>query len=106
MSKFIIVTTTIDKSDLAEKLAIKIIENKLGACVQIFPIKSFYNWQGKLEKSDEFLLFIKTKKELFKNLQEFIRANHSYELPEIISFNIKKGLKEYKMWMLENLISQ
>ncbi|SNR60259.1 divalent-cation tolerance protein CutA [Desulfurobacterium atlanticum] len=100
MEKFITVITTTETEKEAEKIAETLVSEKLAACVQIIPsIKSVYRWQGKVEKSEEHLLFIKTKESLFEKVEKAIKENHSYEVPEIISIPVNSGSKEYLEWI-------
>lgn len=63
----------------------KIVKTKLAACVNIVPtVTSIYVWQNELEESDEALMIIKTHRDRIDQLIEFIKANHSYTVPEII----------------------
>ena len=51
---------TAGSRDEADKLAAGLIKSKLAACVNIMPqIESIYEWDGKIERSQEFLLMIK-----------------------------------------------
>lgn len=104
MNKYIIILTTIDNQNSAESLAEQLVKSKLAACVQISNIKSYYRWKGTFEKSDEFLLMIKTEKKIYKEVEQFILSNHSYELPEIISIKIEDGFANYFDWVDENLL--
>ncbi|MFH1710769.1 MAG: divalent-cation tolerance protein CutA [Nanoarchaeota archaeon] len=98
MAKNIMVYTTAENNKSAEKLARGIIDNKLGACVQISEVKSVYNWKGKQECSKEIKLSIKTTNKKYEELQNFIIKNSKYELPEIVSVDIK-GYKKYLNWI-------
>ena len=103
MEKFIMIITTTETEEEAEKIAEIVVSEKLAACVQIIPsIKSVYRWQGKVEKSKEQLLFIKTKTGLFEKVEKAIKENHSYEVPEIVAVPINNGSKEYFEW-IENV---
>jgi len=99
--EYIIVKTTVENRNDAEKLAKKIVEVKLGACVQISEVKSVYRWKGKIETAKEFKIEIKTKSTNYKKLEEFIIKNHKYELPEIISVKINNGYRKYLNWIGE-----
>ena len=98
---YIIVTTTIENQKDADELAKKIIEVKLGACVQAWEIKSTYRWKGKIELKKEFKLEIKTPSENYSRLKEFIIENHKYEIPEIVAVKIKNGYGKYLNWIEE-----
>lgn len=95
----IIILTTVAKKSDARKLAKLLVEKNLVACVNIIKIeKSIYQWKGKINESGEYLLLIKSAKPYGK-LESFIRKNHPYEIPEIISFSITKGYKKYLNWV-------
>ena len=95
----VVMTTTPDKAE-AEKLAGSIIEEKLAACVQILPtMTSVYFWEGKVQTAPEHLLLIKTLEEKFDELNEFIRANHSYDVPEIVAIDADKVSDSYLRWL-------
>ncbi|MDD2487328.1 MAG: divalent-cation tolerance protein CutA [Candidatus Gracilibacteria bacterium] len=104
MTNYIQVFVSIDNKDNAKILAKKILENKLGACVQLIDgINSFYWWKSNIDESNETLLLIKTKSDLYDNLEKFIKENHSYDIPEIIIMPIVGGNKDYFGWIEENL---
>lgn len=95
---YLIVSTTIGNKKDAEELAKKIVNAKLGACVQISSIKSFYKWKGKIENANEFKLDIKTSSNNYKKLGRFILDNHKYELPEITAVRFT-GYNKYLAWI-------
>lgn len=95
-----IVLCTTNSRENAEKIADILVSNRLAACVNIIDsIASLYRWQGKVVKDTEFLLLIKSKSELFEELKAKILENHSYEVPEVISLDIKDGTKAYLDWI-------
>jgi periplasmic divalent cation tolerance protein len=87
----------------AEKIARAIIERRLAACVNIFPVRSIFRWKGSIEESDEQLLVIKTRSTLFKKASECVKGLHSYEVPEIISTEIKQGSRPYLKWLEDSV---
>ena len=96
----LIVLTTVPTFEEAGQLAEKIVDGKLAACVQILPrITSVYVWEGKLQKEPEHLLLIKTLPEKFDELSEFIKANHSYTVPEIVAIDAEKVSEAYREWL-------
>ncbi len=100
--KAIVVQTTCSSKKEAKFIAKSLIKNGLAACIQIHKIESFYMWGGKFCCDDEVLLNIKTKKNNFKKIKSKIKELHSYDLPEIISFHIKKSSREYKDFINKN----
>jgi len=93
------IQTTFEKKEEAEKLAQVLVEEKLAACVQILPVKSVYSWKEKVESAEEWLCLIKTKRELYADVEKTIKENHSYEIPEIIATEIKDGSSDYLDWI-------
>jgi len=99
MTNYCIVITTTDSKTKANTLAEAILNEKLAACIQINEIESRYFWDGKLEQNSEYKLEIKTTKDNLSKLKEFIKTNHSYEVPEIIAIPILDGNREYFEWV-------
>lgn len=97
---YCVVITTCKKDD-EKKIIDALISSRLAACVNSWPVKSTYIWKGKVEEDEEYILFIKTKKERYKEVEEKIKSVHSYEVPEIICFDIKEGNESYLKWIDE-----
>ncbi len=95
-----LVITTCPSMDEAEGLAEKLLAARLAACVNIVPgVLSLYEWQGKLEREQEFMLLIKSHSEGFPQLEKLVQASHSYELPELIAVPIDEGSAPYLNWI-------
>ncbi|NQY21623.1 MAG: divalent-cation tolerance protein CutA [Campylobacteraceae bacterium] len=98
----IIQTSTKCKTE-AKYIASVLIKDELAACIQISKVESLYMWKKKIENEKEFVLTIKTKRSNFKKIKSIIKKIHSYDLPEIISFKVKKASKEYKEYIYKNV---
>ncbi|MFH1067719.1 MAG: divalent-cation tolerance protein CutA [bacterium] len=82
------------------KVANTLLSKKLAACVSIVPgAESHYVWKGKQEKTKEVLLWIKTTKNNFKNVEKAIRAVHPYECPEIAQIPVTQCFEAYGRWV-------
>ena len=100
MTEYMQVLTTVDSAEEAERLGRGITGARLAACVQILgPIRSLYWWQDKLDDAREWLLLIKTTSERLAELEAHIKANHSYDTPEITATAIPWGSAEYLGWI-------
>ena len=100
----VIVTTSIDQEDVAMKLAERVLEKRLAACVQILqPVTSRYWWKGQIVSDKEYLLNMKSDRKLFERLADVIRSVHSYEVPEIIATAVVEIDQAYADWMKEEL---
>ncbi|HKO60164.1 MAG TPA: divalent-cation tolerance protein CutA [Pyrinomonadaceae bacterium] len=104
MSNAIVVFITAPTVDEARAIADKLVETQLAACVQILPeMKSVYRWQGKVEHQPEHLLLAKTTADRFAELEREVRAMHSYDTPEIVSFPLTAGSADYLRWLEESV---
>ena len=104
---FIQVITTTDKKELAGAIARHLVEDKLAACVQVLDgIESTYLWKGKIETSREFMCLIKTREDLYPQVEAAIKKMHTYETPEILALPIQQGNEDYLKWLDESLIKQ
>jgi periplasmic divalent cation tolerance protein len=82
------------------KIARRLIDEKLAACVNITQgVQSVYRWEGKVTQGKEFLMFIKTTRDLFPQIETEISLIHSYHTPEIICLPIIAGSRNYLQWM-------
>jgi len=100
MSEISIVLVTAGSAEEAAAIGRTLIEERLAACANIVPgIRSIYRWKGKIYDEQEFLLIIKTRTSLFEAVQKRVKELHSYEVPEIISFPVARGLPQYLEWV-------
>lgn len=98
----LVVLTTTPTEEEAEQLARQIVDQKLAACVQVLPnIKSFYFWEGRIQKDGESLLLIKTLDDRYADLEKFILEHHSYDVPEIVALNSEHVSGSYLKWLTE-----
>lgn len=98
----ILVLTTEADRERAEALARLLLEQQLVACVSLFPVSSFYRWEGRLERSTEVQLLLKTAPSRIDALRQAVLAQHSYALPEWIQWPAAAG-HAYGAWCLEQL---
>jgi periplasmic divalent cation tolerance protein len=98
-SEYTITIATCPDKETAKSIAKLLVEQRLAACVQMFPIESIYIWHDKVCDENEVMLLIKSKKELFYKISALIRESHTYEVPEIIQIPIADGLPEYLGWI-------
>ncbi len=99
----IFIYSTFPDKEEAEKIAEELIKQKLAACVNILPIDSIYSDEGKIEKSKEVAIIIKTRKINFKRAEKFILQNHSYKIPCIAGIPVRKVNKKYFHWLKNNV---
>jgi periplasmic divalent cation tolerance protein len=98
-----VVTTTAEKKD-AEALAQAVLQRRLGACVQIAgPIESHYWWNNRIEVATEWYVTIKTRRDLYKSVEQLLLDLHPYDQPEIIATPIAEISPGYLKWLTEQV---
>ena len=101
--KIVVLTTCAVESD-AERMARALVDGRLAACVNVVPgVRSFYHWKGATESSEEFLLMVKTSRDLFGALRAEMEKLHPYELPELLALPVVAGAEDYLRWLQSNL---
>lgn len=107
MNELLMVTTTFETKEEAEQMAKIVLDKRLAACAQVSgPIASLYWWHGKIENTQEYILTLKTTVKYFKKLEQIIKDNHPYDLPEIIATQATHSSREYKDWLNKELIEK
>jgi periplasmic divalent cation tolerance protein len=97
---YLMAMTTTDAREDAERLARELVEAELAACVQVLgPISSTYRGRGAVETAEEWLCLIKTTAARFGALADHVKANHSYETPELTAVPISHGSADYLAWV-------
>ena len=97
--EYIMITTTFDNKEEANRIIERLLEKRLVSCCQLSNITSSYHWKGNIEHTEEFLLQMKSKKSLYKEIEEEILKLHSYETPQLIAYDIVDGYKGYLDWI-------
>jgi periplasmic divalent cation tolerance protein len=96
--------TTAPTREEANSIATELVSRHLAACVNILgPLASVYQWQGEVERSEEFLLLIKSTENNSSAIQDAIRELHSYKIPELIAFTVESGLESYLNWITSSV---
>ena len=86
----------------AERITKGVIDAKLAACVLVTDVKSFYNWEGKLNEDDEVVTILKTSIDKVADLGKYIETNHDYDVPAIISFQANAN-QSYGNWLEQQM---
>ena len=104
MTDNVVIMVTASSRRECRKIARHLVEEKLAACVNITQaIESVYRWEGKLADEKEFVMLIKSKRELFPEIKAAIAKLHSYHTPEIICLPIIDGSRNYLQWIADSV---
>jgi periplasmic divalent cation tolerance protein len=100
MTDKIVVLSVCDSEEEAARIARVLVERGLASCVNILPqARSIYRWKNKIEDAREFVLLIKSRRDVFDALRTEIVKMHSYEIPEVIALPIVDGSDAYLAWL-------
>ncbi len=103
MSDVVTVTVTFGTLGEAKTIADALVEARLAACAQVWPITSTYRWQGEVEQANEHRLEAKTLASALPRLETLVRDRHSYQVPEIIAHRTSFASESYEQWVRENV---
>lgn len=87
----------------AKRVAKAALQARLIACANLVPkIESHYWWQGKIEKSAEVLMIMKTSRKHLKALEKLVLAEHPYDTPEFLVLPLQAGNARYLKWIADS----
>ena len=99
--KYCMIMVTFPDEVEAEKIISGLLNRGLIACAQLQEIKSRYIWKGEQIRDNEVLVFLKTRADMYEDVETYIKSQHSYEVPEIICVPVERGVSEYLSWIDE-----
>jgi periplasmic divalent cation tolerance protein len=99
----IIVLVTTASEEEATTIGRAVVRQELAACANILALKkSIFPWEGEIAEEQEWLMIMKSRRDLFEDLSMAVKRLHSYKVPEIIALPIVKGSQGYLNWVIEN----
>jgi periplasmic divalent cation tolerance protein len=99
MNDYLVVLVTATSETQARRIARKLLQKRLAACVNFVPVDSMFIWQGDVQEEEEVLLIIKTRSDTFDSLMSAIKLTHTYDTPEIIGLPVVIGSPDYLKWI-------
>lgn len=93
------VYVTCPNRDTARKIARALLERKLVACANLFPIESMYRWEGEIEEGVEVAMFLKTRREKVEEVTRAVAELHPYEVACAVGFELGAGHAPYYQWI-------
>jgi periplasmic divalent cation tolerance protein len=104
MSEPLVVLITAGSQEEAEHLAHRLVAEMLAACVNVVPgVTSVYRWEGEIQRDQEWLLIVKTERQILDSLIQRVQVLHSYEVPEIIALPLVGGSEAYLRWISDQV---
>ena len=87
----------------AKYISSHLLESKLIACANLFPVKSMFWWKGELAEEDEYVIIMKTVKKNFDKIRNEVLKTHSNDVPCIVSYEMKEGHGDYLEWIRKSV---
>jgi len=100
----VFIYTTCATTAEAEKLGKLILDQKIGACIDFWPIHTMYRWEGEVKSHDEVMMLITTFEQKIETVSDLISQHHSYSTPLIGSVDVRRINRAYKEWMSEEVV--
>lgn len=100
----ILILVSFENDTDAQKAANYLIDNKLAACVELYPVQNFYYWKGEKVSAQEVSGVIKTEDGYFERVKEALEKKLPYEIPQIIKIDATAN-ESYLKWVKESVKS-
>lgn len=97
-AELIILHTTVADPEQARSLATAMVDQGWAACAQFESIESVYRWQGELHQDTEWRISFKTLRTHQATLEDAVRAQHPYEVPELVWTAVESVNHAYLAW--------
>ena len=96
----VLALTTLPPAADADSFARTLVEQRLAACVTVFPVmQSTYRWQGSVHRDDERQVVIKTWRDRLDLLEARVKSLHPYDVPEWLVLDAASGGDAYLDWL-------
>jgi periplasmic divalent cation tolerance protein len=100
MAEPLVVLVTASSQEEADRIAQTLVVEMLAACINIIPgITSVYRWEEEVQRDQEWLLVVKTQRDVLDGLTRRVKALHSYDVPEVIALPVVGGSHDYLRWL-------
>lgn len=87
----------------ARRVAEHLVNERLAACANVFPITSAYWWQSAVQRGGEWVSILKTRLDLEEKLETEIRKIHPYEVPCVLRFEVRAN-EAYENWIASETV--
>lgn len=102
---FLLFYITYPDENTARQVSDQLIEQRLVACANIFPVAGAYRWSGGIEHEGEWISILKTRPDLENRVEEIIRRIHPYQTPCILRFEVRANA-DYEAWIVAETAGQ
>ena len=96
----LIVFVTCPNATSARRIAKALLAKRLIACANLLGgVDSWFWWEGKINRSNEVLLLLKTVAAKLDEVRRSVVARHPYQVPEVLAVASAHGHRPYLEWI-------
>jgi periplasmic divalent cation tolerance protein len=100
VSDHVVALSTVASEEDALRIAHALVEQRVAGCVNVVSgVVSIYRWQGRVQRDEERLLVVKTRKDRLEALRAALVALHPYDVPELVALELAGGHAPYLAWL-------
>lgn len=89
----------------AKKISDVLLKKRLIACAKQMPINSTFHWKGGTDSSNEILLVMESREDLFEEIETEVARLHSYETFVLQAVSLSRLSSGAQEWLDDNLKS-
>lgn len=86
----------------AEEITARLMEKRLIACANIFPVQSIYRWEGGTQNETEYVMLAKTASNKAADAETEIRKVHPYKIPALIRMGADAN-EDFLRWIAKEV---
>lgn len=84
----------------AEDMVDAVVRDRLAACGTVIEgAVSIYRWEGRIERSAEAVILLKTTADRAEALRDRLVSLHPYDVPEVLVLDVEGGHLPYLEWV-------
>jgi periplasmic divalent cation tolerance protein len=95
---FLMCYVTFPDLETARLVVRQLLDARLVACANLFPVESLYRWEGCIQQETECAAWLKTSMDRMAEVEAAIRRLHPYEVPCIVRREVSANA-DYEAWV-------
>ena len=93
-----ILYVTLNTTQEARQISLKLLEQKLAVCTNWFPITCAYCWQGEIKEEAEVVLIIKTQLRYKEDIEQIINEQINYTNC-VAEISVQSVNEDFRQWL-------
>lgn len=93
------IIATLHKKEDAKRIGKGLLEKRLIACYNLWPIESAYWWKGEILDDNETMMLLKSQPKHFEAIAEYIKHESGYEVPDIFLLKADQAVAAFDDWV-------